>query len=52
MYLLEEYGLATVPGDAFGEPKGIRISYAASMDTLKVGIKRLREGLSALTDET
>jgi aspartate aminotransferase len=51
MYLLEEYGLAAVPGDAFGEPKGIRISYAASMDTLKDGIKRLRKGLSTLTDE-
>jgi aspartate aminotransferase len=48
MYLLEEHGLATVPGDAFGEPKGIRISYAASLDTLKAGIQRLREGLSLL----
>jgi aspartate aminotransferase len=48
LYLLEEHGLATVPGDAFGEPTGIRISYAASLETLKTGIQRLQEGLSVL----
>ncbi len=48
LFLLEERGLATVPGDAFGEPRGIRLSYAASMDHLKEAIKRLREGLEAL----
>lgn len=52
MYLLEEHGLATVPGDAFGEPKGIRISYAASLDTLKEGTRRLRKGLSTLKSTT
>jgi aspartate aminotransferase len=49
LYLLEEHGLATVPGDAFGEPTGIRISYASSLETLKIGIQRLQEGLSVLT---
>lgn len=48
MYLLEEHGLAAVPGDAFGEPEGIRLSYASSMDDLKEGIKRLQNGLTAL----
>ncbi len=48
MFLLEERGLAAVPGDAFGEPAGIRLSYAASMEHLKEAVKRLREGLSAL----
>lgn len=48
LFLLEERGLAAVPGDAFGEPRGIRLSYAASMDHLKEAIKRLREGLEAL----
>lgn len=49
MYLIEHHGLAIVPGDAFGEPNGVRLSYSASMDTLKEGILRLKTGLSALT---
>ena len=48
LFLLEERGLAAVPGDAFGEPAGIRLSYAASMDHLKEAIRRLKEGLEAL----
>jgi aspartate aminotransferase len=48
MYLLEEYGLAAVPGDAFGEPAGIRLSYATSMEELKEGIKRLKRGVLSL----
>ncbi len=48
MFLLEERGLAAVPGDAFGEPAGIRLSYAASMEHLKEAVKRLSEGLAAL----
>ena len=51
LFLLEERGLAAVPGDAFGEPAGIRLSYAASMDHLKEAIKRLKEGLEALKKE-
>ena len=30
-YVLQEYLLALVPGDAFGAPTCVRISYAASM---------------------
>jgi len=48
MYLLEEQGLAAVPGDAFGEPNGIRLSYAASMEELEEGLDRLEEGLKKL----
>ncbi len=48
MYLIENHGLATVPGDAFGEPDGMRLSYASSMDDLKEAVKRLRKGLSEL----
>lgn len=48
LYLLEEQGLATVPGDAFGEPNGMRLSYASSMDELKEGMKRLEAGLNEL----
>lgn len=48
MYLLEEKGLALVPGDAFGEPNGIRLSYAASMDDLKEALEILKSGLEGL----
>lgn len=49
MYLLEEQGLATVPGDAFGEPNGIRLSYATSMDELEEGLNRFEKGLKELS---
>lgn len=49
MYLIEQHGLAAVPGDAFGEPNGMRLSYASSMDDLQEAIKRLQKGLQMLT---
>lgn len=49
MYLLEHFGIATVPGDAFGEPGGIRISYANSMEELKEAVLRLEKGLKSLS---
>ncbi|MEX0927783.1 MAG: pyridoxal phosphate-dependent aminotransferase [Balneolales bacterium] len=48
IYLLEKHGVALVPGDAFGEPTGARLSYAASMDDLQEAIKRMQAGLKAL----
>lgn len=48
MYLLEHFGIATVPGDAFGEPNGIRLSYANSMEELEEAAKRLARGLQSL----
>jgi len=48
LFLLEKHGVAVVPGDAFGEPAGIRLSYAASMDHLKEAMARIRDGLSSL----
>lgn len=48
LYLLEDHGVAAVPGDAFGEPGGLRISYAASMEQLKEAIHRLTNGFNAL----
>lgn len=51
MYLIQEQGLATVPGDAFGEPAGIRISYAASPEMLKQGLQRLEQGLALLENQ-
>ncbi|MDY0781579.1 pyridoxal phosphate-dependent aminotransferase [Tenacibaculum sp. IB213877] len=46
MLLLEEANVATVTGDAFGEPNCIRISYAASELQLREAIKRIKEVLS------
>jgi len=48
MYLLEKVGVALVPGDAFGEPNGIRLSYATSMEQLTQAVARIKEGLAGL----
>ncbi len=47
-YLLEEYDVALVPGDAFGAPSGVRISYAASSGDLRTAMQRIETGLAAL----
>ena len=47
-YLLEKWGVAAVPGAAFGEPNGIRLSYASSMKDLEEAASRLRQGLLSL----
>ncbi len=41
-YLLNETGMAIVPGTAFGSPGHMRISYATSMDILQDAIARLK----------
>ncbi|MGB1308876.1 MAG: pyridoxal phosphate-dependent aminotransferase [Oceanihabitans sp.] len=46
LFLLEEALVATVTGDAFGNPKCIRISYAASQNQIKEAIKRIKEAVS------
>ena len=46
MYLLEEANVATVTGEAFGNPNCIRISYAASEKELKEAVRRIKEVLS------
>jgi len=46
MYLLAEAGVATVTGDAFGNPDCIRISYATSEDLLTEAIRRIKEVLA------
>lgn len=46
MYLLGEANVATVTGDAFGNPNCIRLSYATSEETLREAIKRIKEALS------
>jgi aspartate aminotransferase len=49
MYLLEEALVAIVPGEAFGSPKCIRLSFAASMDELEEAMRRIREAFLKLT---
>lgn len=39
--LLEAAQVAVVPGDAFGDPRSVRISFAVGDDVLKEGCKRL-----------
>lgn len=46
LYLLEEANVATVTGEAFGDDKCIRISYAASESELREAIKRIKEVLA------
>lgn len=46
MYLLEEALVATVDGDAFGNPDCIRISYAASQEQIIEAIKRIKDAVS------
>ena len=39
-------GVAPVPGDAFGAPACLRISYAASMATLEEALNRIEAALA------
>src|SRR6185436_17966791 len=46
--LLQEAHVAVTPGDAFGAPGYLRLSYATSMGNLKIGVERIRGLLAAL----
>ncbi|WP_282123916.1 pyridoxal phosphate-dependent aminotransferase [Algibacter mikhailovii] len=46
LFLLEEALVATVTGEAFGNPDCIRISYAASNEQIIEAIKRIKEAVS------
>ena len=48
MYLLNHAHVALVPGDAFGNPNCIRISYATSKKLLITAIARISEALGEL----
>lgn len=50
LYLLEEGRVATVAGDAFGDPNGFRMSYATSDDSIREAMKRMKEVLARLHD--
>lgn len=46
LFLLEEAHVATVTGEAFGNPDCIRISYAASQEEIKTAIERIKNTLN------
>ena len=48
MYLLEVGHVATVGGDAFGDPDCFRMSYATSDDNIREALKRIKNALARL----
>ena len=45
MYLLQEAHVATVTGEAFGNPNCIRISYAASEKEIREAVRRIKQAV-------
>lgn len=48
MYLLNNAHVSSVMGDAFGEPKCVRFSFANSMEKIEEGWKRIKTALAKL----
>ncbi len=46
-YLLEETGVAVVPGSGFGMPEYLRLSYATGEEQIREGLGRLAQALGA-----
>jgi aspartate aminotransferase len=49
-WLLENYFIAFVPGEVFGTPGFMRLSYALSDEDLENGLSRLREAIDNLNE--
>ncbi|NJM30388.1 MAG: pyridoxal phosphate-dependent aminotransferase [Rhizobiales bacterium] len=47
-WLLEEHGVATVPGSAFGAPESIRLSFAAGETELEKALERIKAAFAKL----
>ncbi|RQW83352.1 MAG: pyridoxal phosphate-dependent aminotransferase [Geobacter sp.] len=47
-YLLDEARVAVVPGIAFGADNYIRLSYATSLDNIRIGIDRIEKAVNDL----
>ncbi|MFN3595749.1 MAG: pyridoxal phosphate-dependent aminotransferase [Rubricoccaceae bacterium] len=47
-YLLDAAEVALVPGEAFGDDAGVRLSYATGMDALAEALRRIAGALGAL----
>ena len=48
-YLLDEAGVALVPGNAFEAPNAIRLTYSNSMENLTAAMDRIEAAISKLT---
>ncbi len=48
LYLLNRAHVATVAGDAFGDPECFRMSYATSDTNIREAMRRIKEALAAL----
>ena len=48
MYILEKAHVATVGGDAFGDPDCFRMSYATSDDNIREAMRRIKEVLAVV----
>ncbi len=49
-YLLKEAHVAVVPGEAFGTPAHVRISFASSMERIEEGCRRIAQALARLEE--
>ena len=49
IYLLEQGHVATVGGDAFGDPDCFRMSYATDNESIKEAMRRIKEALGKLS---
>lgn len=47
-FVLDEFKVAVVPGEAFGADNHVRLSYATSMKNIEEGLDRIEEALSKL----
>ncbi|MYF25117.1 MAG: pyridoxal phosphate-dependent aminotransferase [Nitrospira sp. SB0678_bin_10] len=47
-YLLHEAHVACVPGDPFGSPHHLRLTYTPTLDAIERGLKRVRMAIQAL----
>lgn len=50
LYLIENFGIATMPGSAFGMEGYLRLSFATSKEEIIEGIKILKEGLNCFLE--
>ncbi|GBG95098.1 aspartate aminotransferase [Ligilactobacillus salitolerans] len=49
--LLDEVHVAVVPGEAFGQPGSLRLSYAAASESLEKGVQRINKFMRVHTQE-
>ncbi len=48
-FLLEEGGVTTIPGEAFGAPGYLRLSFASSKEVLTRGLEKIKNAVSKLS---